>query len=109
MPSSPYGQPRTPLSSPFSPTYDAISNQSQQQCVESYSMSNTVQSAQQQFGSEYHNNSQMDGSQSNECLYQNVGQRMAQRTHDSYIQSMSSPNTDPYSRPVSTPQPPHSP
>ena len=106
MPLSPYGQPRTPLSSPFSPTHNMMA-QNQQQSVETYSVQNTVQ-RQQSFSSEYHNNNN-ESLQSNECLYPNVGQRMPQRTPDPYNPGMSSPNSDPYARPVATPQPPQSP
>lgn len=108
MPSSPYGQPRTPLSSPFSPTHNLMP-QTQQQCVESYPVPNAGQrQTQQSFGSEYHNNNN-ENIQNNECLYQNMGQRMTQRTPDNYNPNMPSPNSDPYARPVPTPQPPQSP
>ncbi|CAM5999134.1 unnamed protein product, partial [Sphagnum balticum] len=110
MPSSPYGQPRTPVSvaSPFSPTHSMIPQS--QQCVQSndsYSMQTANQRPQQSFSTDYHSN-QMDSSQNNE-LYTNIGQRIGQRTPDSYNPNMSSPNTDPYARPVPTPQPSHSP
>lgn len=104
LPSSPYGQPRTPQSSPFSPNH--ILSQNQQQCVDSYSVSNQVQ-RQQSFG-EYHNNGN-ENSPNTECLFQNIGQRMARRTPDPFNQNQASPNTDIYSRPVATPQPPQSP
>ncbi|XP_054161923.1 histone-lysine N-methyltransferase 2C-like [Oppia nitens] len=101
LPVSPYGQPQpqTPISSPFSPTHNNIINQSQQQCVDSFSQRN-----QQSFTSD-----SMENIQNNECLYQNAGQRVGQRTSDAFNQNISSPNTDPYSRPVATPQPPQSP